>query len=183
MNQVTEQANSLAKAFQGGDSLAFERLAGLLAERLARVGHRITGDPEEGKDVAQEALVKGYRMISQWDGRGSVSGWLVSIATRCALDRLRRKRLPVENVEVQLPGGPDPARRSLEAERRRTVERALMTLTDRQRAMVVLRHYEGLSQSEIAEACGCSVGTVKSTLFQAFDKLRRTLTALGEGSP
>jgi len=178
---LRERADSLARAFQGGDKTAFDELASLLADPLSRVGRRITGDPEEGRDVAQEALVKGYRAIAQWDGKGSFSGWMFSIATRCALDRLRRKRLTLETTAAPLMGaGPGPLQQSVTEERVQRIQAALASLTDRQRAMVVLRHYEGLSLAEIAEACGCSVGTVKSTLFQSFDKLRQKLIASGD---
>ena len=181
--ELVARTDALARDFRAGDRAAYEELSRLLAGRLASVGKRITGDEQEGQDVAQEALVKGFSSIDGWDGRGSFAGWLYTIATRCAIDRRRQDRGEVAlsaDVADGDAASPGPVELSLADERRATVRRALAELTDHQRVTVVLRHFEGMSLAEIAALRGCAVGTVKATLFQAFAKLRDRLIGLGE---
>lgn len=177
-----ERTDALARSFRAGDAGAYDELSRLLVRRLARVGRQITGDEHEAQDVAQEALVQGFRSIEGWDGRGSFVGWLLTIAARCAIDRRRRaardedrRRLFANRVAGNRESGPQSGVVGVAAERREAVRDALAELTDNQRVTVVLRHFEGLSLAEIAALRGTSVGTIKATLFQAFSKLRQRL--------
>ncbi|GIW73469.1 MAG: hypothetical protein KatS3mg102_3011 [Planctomycetota bacterium] len=181
--QAEDELSALARAFREGEEAAFDRLQAQVRERLYRLAYRLTGNTEDALDVVQDALVKVYRGVEAWNERSAFYSWLYRVTANLAIDRLRR-RAKVREVRRQLrqhqPGtSPDPVpelveRRQIEHDLRRLRE-AVESLPAAQRAIVVLRHYEGLSLREIAEVRGCALGTVKSTLHQAFHNLRRAM--------
>lgn len=183
---ASDACDQLARRAQAGDRAAFNELVERLGGQLIRVGARITGDLQEGQDVAQEALVRGFRALPAWDGRGRFSSWLCAIAARCAIDRRRRRQPELQVVsQAGAPASSDERAaetgllsRQLDAERRQQVRAALESLTEPQRVTVELRHFEGMSLKEIAAVRGCALGTVKATLFQAFKRLRPLLQGL-----
>ena len=177
-----ERINQLASAFQDGDVEAFVALVDQLQTRFYRVAYRITGDPDGALDVVQDAFVKIHDRIDSWDGSRFVS-WGYRIVTNLAIDGLRRKRREQRAWEGRAAEteelGEDTTNETLVAEERRAlvdqVKAAIEELPPGQRAVVALRHYESFSLKEIAEVRGCALGTVKSTLHQAFRNLRRSL--------
>jgi RNA polymerase sigma-70 factor (sigma-E family) len=137
---------------------------------LLRFGHVLTGDPLRAEDLVQAALVSTY---ARW-GRAEVvqphayvRRAMVNAYTSWWRRSRRETALP-PGWDVPAPDPPDGA------ERDRTLQ-ALRALPPRQRAVVVLRWYEDLSEAEIAEALGCSRGTVKSQSSRALRTLRRLL--------
>jgi RNA polymerase sigma-70 factor, ECF subfamily len=180
------QDAELARAFQEkGDSEAFGELIERNQERLYHLAYRITGDSDDALDVVQEVFVKIYHAIAGWDGRSSFYTWCYRITTNVAIDHVRRRGRDRKARETLLRRHGDAlvlaadAPCGIEAEERaqllETVHEAIGELPPGQRCIVALRHYEGLSMAEIAEVRGCAVGTVKSTLHQAFRKLRDAL--------
>ena len=175
--------DALARAFQDGDQDAFARLIDLYQDRFYRVAYRVVGDPDDALDVVQDAFVKIHKRISSWDQRSRFSSWAYRIVTNQAIDGLRRRgreRKAVEHLAQELPEAQDGHNdAALVAQERtqllRRVRAAIDDLPPGQRAIVALRHYEGFSLKDIAEVRGCALGTVKSTLHQAFRSLRRTL--------
>lgn len=179
--------DELARAFKDGEAEAFGRLIERDQERLYRLAYRITNDADDALDVVQEVFVKIHRSIDGWDERASYFSWAYRITSNMAIDFLRRRgrdhkvrdRLRRDRGPALLEDGPGPD--PLEAEDRARlvdkVKEAIEELPPGQRAIVALRHYEGLSLGEIAAIRGCAVGTVKSTLHQAFKKLRTLLNS------
>jgi RNA polymerase sigma-70 factor, ECF subfamily len=131
---------------------------------------RLLGSPHDAEDALQEALLRAWRSLPQFEGRGSVRWWLYRIATNSALDVIRRRRQlePVDEEAVEAAPEADPAGRY---ERREAVERALVTadrvLTGRQRAVLMLREVLGFSAEETASRLGVSVAAVNSALQRA----------------
>jgi RNA polymerase sigma-70 factor (ECF subfamily) len=173
----------LAIAFQDGDPDAFAQLVDSLQERFYRIAYRVVGNPDTALDVVQDAFVKIHGNIGSWDRRSRFFSWSYRVVTNLAIDGLRKKgreRKAWETraataVEFQEDTSSDGL---LEQERARLVVRvknAIEQLPPGQRAIVALRHYESFSLKEIAEVRGCALGTVKSTLHQAFRSLRRSL--------
>jgi RNA polymerase sigma-70 factor, ECF subfamily len=161
----------------------------LLRERLYRVAFRLTGSQEDALDVVQDAFVKVYRDIDAWNERSAFYSWLYRVATNLAIDRLRRRKKDRElaNEVLRERGGEAAGTdrdnvaelvdlRETEHELGR-LARAVAALPESQRVIVTLRHYEGLSLKEIADMRGVALGTVKSTLHQAFRSLQRALGA------
>jgi len=182
-SEEAERVHDLARAFRGGDPEAFSALVDLFKERFYRIAYRILGNPDDALDTVQDAFVRIHRGIVGWDERAAFYSWSYRIVTNLAIDALRRKgrdRKAREQAAQERAGAhhdPEPQDVSA-ADVSRLVERAreaIAKLPPGQRAIVALRHYENLSLKEIAEIRGCAVGTVKSTLHQAFNSLRRAL--------
>ena len=183
MAQIPDDVNDLAGAFQDGDPEAFAELVDLFQDRFYRIAYRVLGDSDEALDVVQDAFVKIHKKVDSWDRRSRFSSWAYRIVTNVAIDGLRRKsrerraweNRAAEQVEFQ----EDLAADSIVAEEQgdlvTRVRDAIDDLPPGQRAIVALRHYEGFTLKEIAEVRGCALGTVKSTLHQAFRSLRRSL--------
>jgi RNA polymerase sigma-70 factor (sigma-E family) len=147
-----------------GDYVA-ARLPGLL-----RLAHLLTGDASEADELVQAALVKTYgawgRVRSQADPDAYVRRVMVN--TRNSWWSRRRPTVPLDAA----PESADPGSAFATRDEREAMWQALATLPRKQRAVLVLRYYEGLSEAEIAEVLGCSPGTVKSQAAKALAKLR-----------
>ena len=124
--------------------------------------------PNGGQDdVVQEALVRAWRHRSRFNSaRGSFSAWLMTIVANEARRAAGRLRMPVRLEPVSRPGNPDD---------RLDIDQALTRLSARQRLAVDCFYFAGLSLTETAAVMRCSEGTVKSTLSDARDRLRREL--------
>lgn len=181
----------LAAALKRGDQSAFEELVRRHQGRVYAIAYRMTSNREDALDVAQEALLKAYRKIDSWAPTGSFSAWITRLAANQSIDHLRRtKRHRHERldeafrresgVDVAAPKNELTDNRVLGIEIEDRVRAALDVLSPSQRAVFVLRHYEGKSLAEIAPVLGCTVGSVKVHLFRALKKLRVQLGDLRE---
>ena len=141
-------------------------------------------DADEAEDVVEETFWQAWRKASAYEpSKGAVSTWLLTIGRRKALDRLRaRKRHredPVrsERTFADMPSPDlDPAQNVEGKEVRENVRAALRELPVEQREVLELGYFNGLSQSEIAEATGQPLGTVKTRMRLAMQKLREPLS-------
>ena len=141
-------------------------------------------DPDEAEDVVEETFWQAWRKAGSYEpSRGAVSTWLLTIGRRKALDRLRaRKRsrediLSDERSFADLPStAPDPSMDVEGLELRENVRLALNDLPQEQREVLELGYFNGLSQSEIADVTGQPLGTVKTRMRLAMQKLREPLS-------
>jgi RNA polymerase sigma-70 factor (ECF subfamily) len=140
-------------------------------------------------DVVEDAFWQAWRHAARYEPhRGSVQTWLLTIARSRALDRVRatkrRREEPIETdtgtMVVQLAADTDPSMDAEHAERRRIVIDALAELPAEQRQALELGYYAGLSQSEIAEHTGQPLGTVKTRMRLAMQKMKERLRTLRE---
>jgi RNA polymerase sigma-70 factor (ECF subfamily) len=149
--------------------------------------------PDDVEDVVEEAFWQAWRQAERFEvERGSVQTWLLTIARSRALDRLRARRRMREDplvdttaseadTSVPTPGAPsDPLADAEHAERSRIVRAALADLPAEQREALELGYFGGLSQSEIAEQTGQPLGTIKTRMRLALQKLRERLSPLRE---
>lgn len=172
----------LARAYKHGDEQAFSELAELARERLYRLAYRMLGHSDQALDVVQEALMKAYTGIDAWTERAAFFSWIYRVTTNLAIDRMRqrkRQRNLHDGLRERTQVPESDLSKFVEAQATEhylaQLRQAVDALPPRQKAMVVLRHYEGLQLRDIAEIQACAVGTVKSTLHQAFSSLRQTL--------
>jgi RNA polymerase sigma-70 factor (ECF subfamily) len=184
---------ALVRAMADGD----DRALGALYDRWQGIVHgvvaRILRQPNDIEDIVEETFWQAWRQASRFDpARGAVQTWLLTIARSRALDRARairrRRESPIEGddgeVVVQQVAPDDPGLDAEAAERRRVVTAALAQLPAEQREVLELGYYGGLSQSEIAERTGQPLGTVKTRMRLAMQKLRSQLQILrSEGEP
>ena len=154
--------------------------------RVYRVALSYLRQREDALDVVQETFVKAFQNAARWDGSAEAGPWLGRIAVNLSIDRWRRNKrrlqtfapMPEDDHAEVLAAAGDGADRSLQGrEAQERVRAALAVLPERQRAIVVLRHYQELSLEEIASALGMSLGTVKSSLHRALHRMRAGLQA------
>ncbi|MGC1416589.1 MAG: sigma-70 family RNA polymerase sigma factor [Candidatus Acidiferrum sp.] len=153
-----------------------ERLAecGPLAYRVARGVLRNSADAE---DVAQEALLRAYRRFERLRDRGRFRAWLVRIAFRLAIDRMRSSKRREVRETLWSRSAPRPSTENLAAtsEFQAHLDRAMDELPDKHRLVLLLAAMQGHSLEEVAEMLGLPVGTVKSRLFFARKQLAEKL--------
>lgn len=145
---------------------------------LARTAWLLCGDAHLADELVQQALVRTYLAWPRARDRDPLA-YARRVLANLRIDTWRRRRREVLVDPVDLPHGAAPSGADRLADRDRLV-RALATLTTRQRRVVVLRHLEGLSETEVADDLGVSVGTVKSTASRALARLR---DSLGDDAP
>jgi RNA polymerase sigma-70 factor (sigma-E family) len=165
-----------------GDSRRDEEFTAFVtghSDRLHRYGYVLTGSSAEAEELVQETLVKVYLAWERVSGEGSPLGYTRSAMARTHISRWRSwtRRRVLEDRVVLDRSSPSPSWET-EATDRDVMWRALAELPPRQRAVVVLRFYEDLAERDIAEALGCTVGTVKSQLSRALSTLRGRGAAL-----
>ena len=147
------------------------------APALARTAWLLCGDTHVAEELVQQALMKTYLAWPK-ARRGEPLAYARRVLANARIDTWRRRRREVLMASDTLPdrsgGGPSTADRHAERDR---LSRALLTLPTKQRRIVVLRHLDGLTEREVADATGVSVGTVKSTASRGLARLRELLQA------
>ncbi len=171
---------TLARA-RKGDAQAFERLVTPHEQMLWRVCWHYTHHQEDAADCLQEAMLKAWRAIGTYRGECAFSSWLYRIASTVCLDFLRRqKRLPQtesademaeEDGFAPVDESPAPDEALLRAESAKHIREGIDTLPAGMRTVLILYALEGLGYEQIAQATNTSVGTVKSRLNRARQKL------------
>jgi RNA polymerase sigma-70 factor (ECF subfamily) len=162
MNDVPDDV--LLMRYAAGEERAAHALTLRLTPVVMAHAHRLLGDRAEAEDVAQEAMLRLWRIAPDWRmGEAKVTTWLYRVVANLCLDRLRRPRA----VALDAIDEPQDASAGVEADmqqdqRQRALRGALIRLPDRQRQAVVLRHIEGLANPEIAEIMGIGVEAVES---------------------
>jgi len=179
-----ESDRDLMARLAAGDRDAMAPLVERHQRRLYRIALGYLREREDALDVVQEAFVKVFRAAPRWDGSADAGPWLSRVAVNLSIDRWRRNKrrgqtfAPLaegDHLEVLKDAGPAPDRGLLHRDAGGKVARALSALPERQRAVVVLRHYQELSLEEIAATLGISLGTVKSSLHRALHRMREAL--------
>lgn len=150
-------------------------------DRVHSYARHILRDGEEAKDVAQEALVRMWKHRERIDPGPACRSWLLRTAHNLCVDRLRRRQTQAgprgdDDTAFDPPDDrPGPERLAQSSIAARALERALMALGERDRAIVLLREVEGMAYEEIATLLGLNMGTLKATLHRTREKLRDAL--------
>jgi len=162
LGEVSDEA--LVVLFAGGDPAAARALTLRLVPLAVRVARRMLGDAAEAEDVAQEALLRLWKVAPEWrQGEARVSTWLYRVVSNLCIDRLRRRRsVGIDAIAEPADDRPSATEGLIAADRAAALEAALAALPERQRQAVVLRHLEGLSNPEIAEIMDVGVEAVES---------------------
>jgi RNA polymerase sigma-70 factor (ECF subfamily) len=177
---------SLVRAAQKGDMIAFEELVARHRDKIYARAFSMMRNEEEALDLSQEAWVKAWQRLKQFQGESSFGTWLTRIVINLCLDQLRKqKRQRTESIEAmseesggverQMPVITTNPTAGLErGELRQRIDRALSQLSHEHRTALMLHEFEEMEYKEIAKTMGCSIGTVMSRLFYA----RRKMAAL-----
>jgi RNA polymerase sigma-70 factor (ECF subfamily) len=174
---------------QKGDTAAFDQLITRYRQRCFAMIFHMVRNEDDAWDLAQDGFVRAWRSLSNFRGQSSFFTWLYRIMTNVSLDWLRKKKIEggqefddtvgLRRIEPGAPTVPkpvmEPAERLVDAEIRKRIDAAIGRLSDEHRAVIVMRELEGMEYQEIADAIGCSIGTVMSRLFYARRKLQEML--------
>ncbi len=179
---------ALVQAAKAGNIGAFEELVKRYDRNVFRIAQHTTQNREDAEDVVQDAFLKAYGNLAQFQGQSKFYTWLVRIAVNEALMKLRRRRpertvsldQDVETEEDTIPRevadwSPNPEQQYSQAELRDILTRTIQGLPASFRTVFVLRDVEGLSTEETAEALDLSIPAVKSRLLRARLQLRERL--------
>jgi RNA polymerase sigma-70 factor (ECF subfamily) len=181
---------ALVKSAQAGDMAAFEELVARHRDKIYARAFSMMRNEEEAIDLSQEAWVKGWQRLRQFQGESSFGTWMTRIVINLCLDQLRKhKRQRTESIEEmnEETGGVErqmpvitvnPTAGLERGELRQRIDRALGQLSYEHRTALVLHEFEELEYKEIAKVMGCSIGTVMSRLFYARRKMAALLTDL-----
>jgi RNA polymerase sigma-70 factor, ECF subfamily len=186
-----EQPQAGTDAFDSMDDAALVALAAsgrreafdVIVERHRRtvyqVCYRFVGNHEDASDLSQDAFVRAWRGLKNFQGQSALSTWLYRIAVNLCLNRLSLKTPRTEPIELTAPiedkRSEDPQTHLLREERGAIVRKAIATLPRKQRATLILRAYHELPHHQIAEILGSSVGAVKANFFHALANLKKRL--------
>ncbi len=169
MNKLSPETEApdaaLLIAFANGDAGAAQLLAERLLPRTLAQAQRMLGDRAEAEDVAQEAMMRLWRIAGEWrQGEAQVSTWLYRVTANLCTDRLRRRKrsVPLDAVAEPLDTAPSVTARMQSEARAKALSDALAQLPPRQAEAVALRHLEGLSNPEIAAVMEIGVEAVES---------------------
>lgn len=176
------EAALMARIADGERAAAAEAIA-LYAGRLHALGYRMLTDAAEAEDVAQEAMLRLWRIAPEWRaGEARIATWLHRVTLNLCYDRLRkRKTTDLDDAPEQVDPAPSAHARLEARDDAKALRAALDRLPERQRAAIVLRHFEERSNPEIADALDVSVEAVESLLARGRRALKAALSATGEG--
>lgn len=169
---------------RSGETALYEILVRRYNQRMYRVARAILRDDTEAEDVMQDAYVRAYQHLHQFEGRSPFSTWLTRIAVHEALARLRFRRrmrqLDESNEEGDtavpvIEQSPNPEQEASKVELGRLLEEALLELPEQYRSVLMLRHVEEMSTAETAEALSLTEENVKVRLHRGRALMRRNL--------
>lgn len=188
--ELAEHADvDLIRRTREGDIPAFEQLFSRFQKRVYNLIYRMVGNEQDAADLTQEVFVRVYNSRHLLKSEDTFYAWLRTIATNIARDHFRKvgrtikadsldAPVSLEEGEVQreIPDwSANPERELEKKDVQQTVQRAMNSLSDEHRAVVVLHHIEGMDVRGIASELGIAEGTVKSRLARARDELKRKL--------
>ena len=190
MDYSAAQDVELVQAARTGDMVAFEQLIARHRDKIYARAFMMMRNEDEAVDLSQEAWVKGWQRLVQFQGESSFTTWMTRIVINLCLDQLRkRKRQRAESIEAleEESGGVErlmpvvlvnPTERMERAELRVKIDEAMGKLSEAHRTVLVLHEFEHMEYKNIAKTLKCSIGTVMSRLFYARRKMASLLQDL-----
>ena len=182
--------SKLVRDAQFGDMGAFEELVARHRDKIYARAYSMMRNEEEAIDLSQEAWVKAWQRLKQFQGESSFATWMTRITINLCLDQMRRhKRQRADSIEAmdEESGGVErrmpvvtvnPTEGLERGELRQRIDVALSQLSYAHRTVIVLHEFEEMEYKEIAKTMGCSIGTVMSRLFYARRKMAALLSDL-----
>lgn len=168
-----------------GNTSAYNGLVQRYQRQVYNLAYRMLGNAEDAGDLVQDTFLRAYGALATFRQDASFLTWLYKIASNLCIDQLRsRKSKSTLSLEVELEEGREPAadlrstgpeEAAVRSSVQEVVQRAIMNLPEKYRAVVVMRHLNDMSVDEIARVLELPTGTVKTHLFRARDMLRGRL--------
>lgn len=175
----------LVRQTLSGNTSAYNGLVQRYQRQVYNLAYRMLGNAEDAGDLVQDTFLRAYGALSSFRQDASFLTWLYKIASNLCIDQLRsRKAKSTLSLDVELEEGREPAadirssgpeEAAVRSSVQDVVQRAVLNLPDKYRAVVVMRHLQDMSVDEIARILDLPTGTVKTHLFRARDMLRGRL--------
>jgi RNA polymerase sigma-70 factor (ECF subfamily) len=180
----------LVARVRDGDTGSFRWLVERYSRSVFKLAYRMIGTEHDAEDVVQETFLRAYRQLPRYEARSSFGTWIYRIAANYSLDLLRARERRHE-IALTPPNGdgghsshetpaddPQPDQVAFAGQLRRGFERAMKELSPQERTAFSLRHFEGCSIGQIADALEVSETAAKNSVFRAVQKLRRSMEPL-----
>jgi RNA polymerase sigma-70 factor, ECF subfamily len=170
--------SGLFRRIREGDREAFLLLTRAYQKKVFALAYAFFRDKEDALDLVQETFLRLFQKIDSYEEGRSFEAWLLQVARHLCIDRYRKERMRRRDLQVSVPVDELPvaaagAEEAVHASDFKDVlSRCVERLSDRQRQIFILRHYNQLKNEEIARSLGISLGTVKSLHFKAIQNLR-----------
>lgn len=187
MSPANHEDAELVRKSLAGDQRACRDLVRRYQRPVFSVLMRVVRRAEDAEDLAQETFVRMFRALDRYDPERPFTAWLFTIATRLAIDHLRRRRVQTVSLTVTQPGsteerdidvedpGLKPDEVTSNAEEERSTQDLIDSLPEHYRIVVLLRHQQDLSYEEIAQALNLPLGTVKARIHRARELLKKRI--------
>ncbi len=171
---------SLIEKAKKGDEGAFCSLVRDLEPYVYNLALRLmNGNRQDAEDMAQEAFLRVYKALPGYKENSSLKTWTLHICKNVCLDEIRKRKVrinPVDDIPETKADTTDVQEEIISAERRKNLIKAINSLDERAKLLIVMRDINGLSYDEIGQALYMNIGTVKSSLNRARKRLRKILT-------
>jgi len=169
-----------------GENDAFAELVRIHQQVVYNIAYRLVGWRETAQDLAQEAFLRAFKALRTFDQDRPFGPWLYRIATNLSINHVRQARLPTISIEGEDETFPlaipdvssEPAARFARAEAQMQLRKAILSLPADYRAVIELRHFQGMSYAGMAQELDLPVGTIKTRLFRARRLLRERLAGI-----
>lgn len=170
-----------------GDQNAFAEIVDIYKDKVYQLCYRMLGNQHEAEDIAQEAFIRAYVNIHTFNQKLKFSTWLYRIATNLSIDRIRKKK-PDYYLDAEVAGTegltmysqlaadaalPEEELESLELQE--VIQKAILSLPDKYRTVIVLKYIDELSLKEISKILDLPVGTVKTRIHRGRESLKKLL--------
>ena len=180
---------ALVEQAKAGNLNAYEELVRAYESRIHSLIYNMTSNKEDTEDLVQDVFVKAYKSLGRFQGKSSFYTWIYRIAVNSTINFIKRRAkksaLSLDNIDLNIER--DPAYVELSAkgsplkdmsikELQEKLNKALLTLSEKHRAVVVLHDIQGVPHNEIAKMLGCSSGTIRSRLYYARQRLQIELS-------
>ncbi len=183
-SEHAEGERLLVEQAREGNREAFRLLVHRYNRQVYNIAYRFVGNHESAQDITQEVFVKVFHTLGSFRGEAEFGTWLHRIVVNLALTKKRiehSKQRRCVNMETAIGIEAESGDEVVAREQQSHVEQALHELPTMQRAVIILRHLNGLSTRQVSRILNCSEGTVKTHLFRGLTTLRRKLSYLQEG--
>lgn len=170
-----------------GSQAAFEKLMNKYYQHIYNLIYKMIFKKEDVEDLTQEAFIKAFNSLENFDSQFAFSTWLYKIATNNSIDYLRKKKLSTFSIDKEIASEdsdfkfeiPDteyvPDNKIIEEERKKIIDEAIESLPDKYKKVIVLRHKNDMEYEEIAEKLELPLGTVKAHIFRGRELLNKYL--------
>ncbi|UCD58744.1 MAG: sigma-70 family RNA polymerase sigma factor [Candidatus Hydrogenedentota bacterium] len=172
----------LIRRFLSGDRAAFDELVIRHRKQVYATACRMVGSPEIAEEISQETFVRAFKGLRSFRHKAGFGTWLYRITMNLCYDELRRHQKEAELVPQPAAGGSadSPHEQLIEKERRVWLERQIGSLPFKQRSVLILRIFRGMSFKDIGRTVGCSTASAKTNYRHAVLKLKSAFVQSGE---